>query len=298
MVDKLAWPTPLAQPWLHPCRLKDANAAIGSICDDTTGPLNPEEEDINGAQLRLLAGQFGLFIPSTFEGIHSGPSPTWFSAAASTPTGTRNDFILVPRAWTAFSLSSSVLPDIDIAQSNVDHVALSLSVSGPTPAGPQPRRRTGQPKIDWQLVRKCKDHSVWAQIFKDLPQPSWYLDAHSHWQLCHEALCARLRVAFPQRKSQPKKPYTSLMRPGAFAIKNVHCDAGLLYVHICAPRLISLCHFRLGVLESHFEKLSSMDFVGFFVAKLLISVISLDFEIFKLNCAWLFTSNGTSSLRL
>ena len=247
--DKLAWWTKLRNLLqLHGqdstiISLLDANAAVGSICDQTTGPLNPEEEDTNGAQLRLLAGQFGLFLPSTFEGIHSGPSPTWFSAAATTPTGTRNDFILVPDHWISFALQSSVLPDLDIAQPNVDHVALLLIVSGKPAADRASRPKLQQPRIDWPLVRKCKDHEVWATIFKDLPQPSWNIDVHSHWSLCHQALCDKLRTHFPLRHSRPKKPYVS---DETWKLRNQKCALRrqvALRAHLC-PRLDILVPFQ------------------------------------------------------
>ena len=220
----------------------DANASLGSIQDERVGALHPEDEDTNGAALRQLLAQADLWLPSTFEGLHTGPSATWFSSAASCPTGTRNDYVAIPCDWRSYNITSSTLPDVDVAQSNVDHVAALLQLRGPRPPGRARPQAPPVPRIDWPRVRQCRDHVIWAEVFKDLPEPDWLLDAHSHWQICHTALMERLSVYFPKKKSQPRKPFINDEE-----LRNRKCALRrqiALRAHLC-PRLDILVPFQV-----------------------------------------------------
>ena len=239
----------------HVICLFDANASLGSIQDERVGALHPEDEDTNGAALRQLLAQADLWLPSTFEGLHTGPSATWFSSAASCPTGTRNDYIAIPSDWRSYNITSSTIPDIDVAQSNVDHVAVLLQLHGPRPLGRARPPAPQVPRIDWSRVRQCKDHLTWAKVFKDLPEPDWLLDVHSHWQVCHTALMERLSALFPKTKSQPRKPY---INDETWEIRNRKCALRrqiALRAHLC-PRLDLLVPFQVwrdgGQFRTHF----------------------------------------------
>ena len=188
-----------------------------------------------------------FILPATFETHHHGPSSTWFSSATKTPSGLRLDYVLVPIEWQHHPLTSFTLPDIELGQSNIDHVAVCLTISGRPPTAERPatvRRATPiQHKIDWQAVRLCRDPQQWAKIFHDLPQPSWNLDVHTHWQLCHKNLLERLADLFPKRKSFPKKAYIS---EEAWAIRNQKQSLrrqAILRAHLC-PKLDLLASFQ------------------------------------------------------
>lgn len=153
--------------------LVDANASVGSHQHPGIGNLFVTEEDYNGLRLRQLLDSFALWIPSTFEGIHEGPSETWFSSASKVPAGQRLDYILLPVTWQTYKCTSAVLPDIDVAQSNIDHFALCVTVSHDQCHQPRrlPKQQAKSHKVDWTQVRACRDPAIWNHIFCNLPQP-------------------------------------------------------------------------------------------------------------------------------
>ena len=208
--------------WWHRCRdllrqfghsctiigLLDSNAAVGSVISSAIGGLSPDEEDYNGLLFRELLQDFDLFLPATFEGIHDGPSVTWFSSAAKQPTGSRLDYVAIPHEWKAYLLDSFVMPDFDLAQLNIDHFPVILEVHAQA-SRPQskPVKRSLRP--DWRAIRDCRDPAKWNAVFHNLKQPPWNFDTHSHWQFCHEELTKSLAKTFPLKASRPKRPYIS-----------------------------------------------------------------------------------------
>ena len=224
----------------------DANAALGSITTHGISDHAAADEDFNGEQLRALADALQLWLPSTFDGIHSGPNVTWISPASKVPQGLRNDYIILPIEWTMHAVSSSTIPDIDATQASLDHFAVMASVTSsvhPTSTPPIGPKRPGGPKVDWTLVRKCRNHDVWDKIFSELPQPYWNQDIHQHWQICHTALLERLAHEFPLRKSKPKKPYIS---NDTWTLRNQRQSlrrTASLHAHLC-PQIQTLSAFQ------------------------------------------------------
>lgn len=102
-----------------------------------------------------------------------------------------------------------VIPDLDVAQANIDHFALFASVNGPRPQAHRHHRVRKSNRVDWSKVRQRRDADTWNEIFKDLPQPSWQTDVHDHWQACRDNLVAKLAQTFPAQKSRPRKPFIS-----------------------------------------------------------------------------------------
>ena len=190
----------------------DANAAVGEIQTQGIGDLDVVNEDYNGSRLRELTSALGLCLPSTFPMIHWGPTDTWFSSASKKISGNRLDYIAIPLDWLSHKTTSQTLPDLDVAQANIDHVAILIDIvtqpipKRKSPAGSQANR---QPKIHWPAVRTCRSRETWDRVFSDLPQPSWEADVHEHWHQCHQQLCQRLEQIFPKPKSAPRKPYIS-----------------------------------------------------------------------------------------
>eukprot|EP00438_Fugacium_kawagutii_P026052 Skav224814 [mRNA] locus=scaffold21:91531:97434:- [translate_table: standard] len=191
-----------------PIFMLDANAALGTPADAYVGNLDAEIEDVNGCFLHALLEKFNMWLPSTFPDAHTGPSATWFSSATNRPQGLRLDYIAVPMQWRTCTIASTTLPDLDVGQGTIDHIAVLLEIKHTTSL----RRRRFPPvrphhKVDWQAVRRCRDRNLWNQVFSGLPQPEWTEDVHQHWQSCHHALTASLAHHFPKKKSVPKKPY-------------------------------------------------------------------------------------------
>ena len=133
---------------------------------------------------------------------------TWFSSAARHPTGCRLDYVAIPQEWKTYILTSFVMPDFDLAQANIDHLPVLLTVKSiPTTSTCKPAKR--QPRPDWRAVRTCRDPDKWNAVFRRVRQPPWTFDTHSPWQFCHEELTQSLARIFPVKASQPKRPYIS-----------------------------------------------------------------------------------------
>ena len=213
--------------------LMDANAALGHITTEGIGGLHAMPEDENGVHLRELLRALGLWLPSTFPDVHTGPSETWFSPAAKGPSGLRNDYIAIPLDWQWTQVRSHIVPDLDAAQSSIDHMAIALQIRSPMKTRTTCPTVTQRPQVDWANVRKCTDRSIWDKVFDSLPQPPWQVDVHQHWQICRDNLVQRLAEFFPLQKSRPRKPYISEetwnFRNRKQALRRQHA----LHVHLC-----------------------------------------------------------------
>ena len=232
----------------------DANAAVGSHTCEAIGDFAADEEDHAGELFRELLQHHGLCLPSTFEGIHRGPSQTWFSSAAKAAKGLRNDFIVIPQEWKQHSLTSSVLPDIEVAQKNVDHLAIMLEAK-PTMGPPRHRsqRQAKSRHVDWKAVRACRDQEQWRKIFGEIQQPPWEWDLHSHWHHCLTALTEQLAKTFPAKRSAPKKPFITdqvwALRNKQKAMRRQH----LWRAHLC-PQLDTLVAISVWKGRTDFRK--------------------------------------------
>ena len=231
-------------PDVLPILLLDANAALGDIETDGIGQLDPMPEDLNGACLRQLVSGHRLWLPSTFPEHHEGPTATWFSSAAKSPHGLRNDYIALPMDWRQLKVTSSTAPTVDVAQRSLDHVAIIMEIFQP----PRPTSRSSQPtrpppRVDWQAVRACRDRNIWDKVFSNLRTPPWEADVHSHWQTLRDDLVDSLATHFPRKRSTPKKPYIS---DEVWQLRN-HRQAlrrqAALHCHLC-PRLDILVPFQ------------------------------------------------------
>ena len=229
---------------VHIIGMLDANAAMGSRTTESVQDHAADEEDFNGGLFHDLLVDLELFLPSTFSGMHQGPSVTWFSSAAKQAKGTRNDFVAIPRAWSGQHIQSFVLPDLEVAQKNMDHLAVVLQVAGTPPNIRGNTSTRSQVPIDWTAVRACRDPQVWSEIFAPLTQPPWEYDVHHHWHHCHTQLTAQLRKRFPKKRSFPRKPYiTEEVWIWRNKRKSLRRQA-LLRAHLC-PQLDLLVPFQV-----------------------------------------------------
>ena len=231
----------------------DANAAIGSHTSDSVQDFAAEDEDFNGGLFHELLADLDLFLPSIFSGLHQGPSVTWFSSAAKQAKGIRNDFVVIPRNWIAHRIHSYVLPDLEVAQKNMDHLAVVLHVVGNPPKTMRQSPSRSQIPIDWAAVRACRDPRIWNDIFAPLTQPPWEVDVHNHWHHCHSQLTAQLRKRFPKKRSFPRKPYiTEEVWAWRNKRKSLRRQA-LLRAHLC-PQLDFLVPFQVWARRIPFRK--------------------------------------------
>ena len=158
--------------------------------------------------------------------------------------GLRNDYIVTPLDWKQHILTSSVLPDLEVAQKNVDHMAILLEARSVRPTRCHHRKSAKQSHVDWRAVRSCRDQDKWKAVFGEISQPPWNFDLHSHWQYCLTALTEQLATVFPAKRSSPKKPFISedvwALRNKQKALRRQH----LWRAHLC-PQLDALIAFSV-----------------------------------------------------
>ena len=150
--------------------------------------------NVPGEQLHLLLEDLGLWLPSTFEDAHSGQ--TWSYMHKRGGATTRPDFLALPLAWRAGTISSWVDPDIHAGQACLDHLAVLCDVHVQIAAfegqGPRPRA-----KLDETAIMDPKNRQVVEDIVMSAPQIPWSTSAHAHAALLAKHLQQGLGRAFP-----------------------------------------------------------------------------------------------------
>ena len=111
-----AWPT----FWMG-----DMNATLGDTCTSAVGDVDPLPENENGRLFHDLLLRQSLWVPSTWEGIQSGPSGTW--CHPGTHSWRRLDYIALPLGWACEK--AWIDEEIDLALHRQDHAAISVRAS-------------------------------------------------------------------------------------------------------------------------------------------------------------------------
>ena len=185
--------------------LGDLNARL---CDSVTGRIGDLvwEQDHRPPSpfARLLQG-LDLWVPSTFQECHWGPSHTW-CAPGSTATS-RIDFIIVPSGWGVPAGGSSVLHHVDFGQTGLDHFAVQLRVQVAFTA--KPAFRVAKQRFDCAKATQPEAAAVVQAIFDSAPLVPWSIDAHRHYHVIATHLFDRLAQHFPAKKGARRRAFFS-----------------------------------------------------------------------------------------
>ena len=185
--------------------LGDFNAQISQIRHPFCGdPVDPLQND-NGTKLSTLIEQFGLWLPSTFTGIHCGPSTTWRSTKC--PDGKRLDYIAVPFMDSWHVTQSWCDYEIDAGQIWDDHSAVAVFLRFSVRS--TEKRSLHLRDIDRDAIRAPENREIIKNIFGQLPSVQWNVDVHCHYEQLTQHLHQELVSRFPQRRSKPRKGYVS-----------------------------------------------------------------------------------------
>ena len=180
--------------------LGDFNATVGNVTTNEIGGLDDDEENFNGTEMRKLAASARVFAPSTFPGMHHGPSPTY-----SSPTGipSRIDYILLDNSFRASVGKSSVDDTIDLSIVREDHKVISVDISFKKNAR-KTERRAQLPAFDPDRLRDPKVMQKVADGIAAIPDVPWAVDTDSHANFLAWKLKFVLSEAAPKLKSAPK----------------------------------------------------------------------------------------------
>ena len=181
------------------CILGDFNARLGMTEEGVTGNLLFDESDNdNGERLCALFREHGLWIPSTFDGVHVGTSYTW-----THPKGTRQariDYVLLDdHHWN--NVKSFVDLDIITSNSARDHELVGADLMWSWDLYQSTSKGIA---YDWEAMHTQDGRIKLQQVVDSLPVIDWSIDVHDHWQILEDALHTGLASTFPVQ-SKPKR---------------------------------------------------------------------------------------------
>ena len=175
--------------------LTDANAMVGHDISDQIGPLDGADGGSKADPFIEFVHRHQIFLPSTFEAFHKGPSSTWTHSSGQQR---RIDFIGLPLQWNLDSCSSWTLPHFGSALLHDDHVPVlakfSMVLSEAIPATRRPRKLSMD---NFQQLDFSQLHHI--------PQPSWEMDVHSHFDFLQTALGQLCSASSRKGPTKPRK---------------------------------------------------------------------------------------------
>ena len=179
----------------------DLNARLDHECHAQVGPLLCEKGNPNSQFLYDLLGSFPDYcVPSTFPGVHTGPSATWRHSSGSM---SRLDYFpLQPKQWASFQ--TTAWPLVDAGNAGIDHFPLGLRVRSEILTTKTPDKNV---KIDWALVRAPQSQDKLCKIVEGIPVASWEVHPTDQVQWLTHDLHEALKKHFPLRGLRFNQPY-------------------------------------------------------------------------------------------
>ena len=153
----------------------DANARVGSIVTQPTGPWQAETENTGGHHFQSFLARESLFVPATFQQYQHGPGWTWCH-----PRGTKSrlDYAAFSDSWRHFAYRTWVQKDNILNSLQHDHSSVRASVQGWTSGGvfSQDKKCPSMAKLD---MNDKDGMSKLEKLITSLPTAPWTQDVHS-----------------------------------------------------------------------------------------------------------------------
>ena len=173
-----------------------------------TGALRFDEPDEAGHELCILCQQLELWIPSTFEQLHSGDSGTWTHRA--TGKQSRIDSVLLSADLCADSwISSSVRYDVDLLVQRDDHEAVAVEVCSVKRTDAEDRARLARPRFNLSKLRDPVVREKVCAALQRISLPDWECDINLHTLRVQEEMLAVLHEMAPSVQRGPRATYIS-----------------------------------------------------------------------------------------
>ena len=172
--------------------LGDFNARIGGQDGTHVGDLAEECPNRNGEYLEMALQDHDLWLPSTFSGIHSGLSRTWFHPKGSTA---RLDYVVLDFCFKQCASWSTVDEQIQVPNNSRDHLLVGNYLGWTEATGSGITKK--KPTYDWQAMHTEEGRKQLHCLIQALPEVGWDVDAHTHWQILEDHLHEGLQTAFP-----------------------------------------------------------------------------------------------------
>ena len=146
-----------------------------------------------------------LWLPSTYFACHTGPSDTWYAPGGT--ASARLDYVGVPTSCVVGPEGSSVLVDVDLGHSSIDHLPVGLEVWVPMLRGCL--SRPAPPQFDRLAMSTPSGQLRLNAICERAPVVAWDTDASEHYLQLERYLCAELQHAFPARRRRRQESFLS-----------------------------------------------------------------------------------------
>lgn len=184
--------------WQGKCRMiimGDFNArlhipSLGRIGDR----LCAGDQSQNGEILTEYVNRFDMVVPSTFSNYHTSADWTW-----THPKGkhARLDYVILQEAEVWDIKESYVEHRLVTSTAMRDHEAVVLRVGWQHLQG---ALRPKEPNYDWEKMATAEGQETLRRAIMDIPDPTWEVDVHQHWQSLEDGLHRCLEENFKKEK--------------------------------------------------------------------------------------------------
>ena len=183
----------------HTVILADLNARFGDETPGRVGSLTCSRTTKNGESFLEMMEEMDGWLPSTFPDFHTGEDWTW-----THPRGTRArlDYVAVERSDRLRVRSSWVDRDIQTSLTVRDHEVVGLDFDLHCYRWAHPKKRAS---YDWDALLTVEGRAKFQALVRELPDPDWLTDVHSHWQQLEDGLHNGLAKHFGAQQRKPRK---------------------------------------------------------------------------------------------
>ena len=190
--------------------LTDANATTGAFPSQHIGAFDAAPFEAKSQPFQDFVVDSDVFLPATFEELHSGDSFTWTHARGTTR---RIDYIGLPRSWypSLTNCKSKVCYDADTGREHPDHQMVTATCELAFDAELPSTAKVTTTKMnvdiaDWEM----------AHLLRGWQHPSWGLDVHQHVHEVQQQL--RRDLQWYVDPHPPRKPFKSTLTEGTWML--------------------------------------------------------------------------------
>ena len=183
----------------HIIILADLNARFGEETPGRIGSRTCSRTTKNGESFMELMEEMDGWLPSTFPDYHTGVDWTW-----THPRGTkaRLDYIAVERRDRLRVRNSWIDSDIQTSLTVRDHEVVGLDFDLHSHRWVTTKKRVS---YDWEALLTAEGRAKFQALVRELPDPDWQTDVHSHWQQLENGLHEGLNKHFPATKRKDRR---------------------------------------------------------------------------------------------
>ena len=194
-----------SRSWASPCILVgDFNAKVGSVQNEQIGPCSPDFENPAGEACRELCTKHCLWIPTTWDEIHQGPSWTYIG-----PKGgkSRLDYFAVSEDIRTGVYKTELDQSIDVMNGDRDHFVLTMDLQLTFEL---PGRNCLKRAPRYNRNKSCSiNHDLRPDVVQSLPDIPWKTNVVKHWSIVRDHMQTEAAKHFPLQKRKKRQTYMS-----------------------------------------------------------------------------------------